>query len=153
QNDNAIKEAQETLALDRTSAAALYVVGVAQLHSGNTEEALKALQESQAIDPAVTALNFQISLAHERLGHADEAIRELQTVITFEPDHAAAHYRLSQLLLRQGRTDEANQELARHREILAKKTGASTDPRVFEVCKHTQARLPFQLEQPSPSGV
>src|SRR5262245_4763438 len=153
QNDNAMKEAQETLALDRTSAAALYVVGVAQLHLGNTEEALKALQESQAIDPAVTALNFQISLAHERLGHADDAIRELQTVITFETDHAAAHYRLSQLLLRQGRTDEANQELAHHREILAKKTGASSDPRAFEVCKHTQARLPFQLEQPSPSGV
>ena len=148
QNEQAITEAQEVLSLDRNSAAALYVLGVASLHTGKAEEALKALQESQAIDPAVTALNFQLSLAHERLDHLDDAIRELQTAITFEPDHPAAHYRLSQLLLRQGKIDEANQELARHRELLARKPGASTDARVYEICKHTQARLPFQVEQP-----
>jgi Flp pilus assembly protein TadD len=153
QNENVIKEAQEVLSLDRNSAAAHYLIGCVNLRLGKNEDALKELQESQNIDPAVTALNFQLSLAHEKLGHLEDAARELEAVIKFEPDHPAAHYRLSQLLLRLGNKEEANQHLEQHRQIIAKKPGVPTDPSAYERCKHTQARLPFQMEQPDPRGV
>jgi hypothetical protein len=110
------------------------------------------LQQSQKLDGAVTALNFQLALAHERLGHAEEAIEQLQTVLQFEPDHAAAHYRLSQLLLRAGRRAEAEEHLKAHQAILAKRPNAPNDPALFERCKHTVAKLPFKLEQPSAQG-
>ena len=153
QSADAIAQAQRVLFVDPNSAAAHYVMGCAYLRLGNAEEALKALQQSQKIDPAVTALNFQLGLAHERLGHNDEALQQFQTVIEFEPEHPAAHYRLSQLLLRLGRQAEAAEALKKHQGILSKKPGFASDVAFFERCKHTQARLPFKLEQPLVDGV
>ena len=150
---SAIEQAQRVLVVDQNSAAAHYVIGCAHLRLGNADEALKALQQSHKMDPAVTALNFQIGLAHERLGHNDEALQQFQTVIEFEPEHPAAYYRLSQLLLRMGRQAEAAEALKKHQEILSKKPGFASDVTFFERCKHTQARLPFKLEQPLADGV
>lgn len=150
---DAIAQAQRVLQMDPNSAAAHYVIGCAYLRLGNAEEALKALQQSHKIDPAVTALNFQLGLAHERLGHNDEALQQFQTVIEFEPEHPAAYYRLSQLLLRMGRQAEAAEALKKHQEILSRKPGFASDVAVFERCKHTQAKLPFKLEQPLVDGV
>jgi Flp pilus assembly protein TadD len=149
----AIAQAQRVLQADPNSAAAHYVIGCAYLRLGNAEEALKALQQSHKIDPAVTALNFQLGLAHERLGHNDEALQQFQMVIEFEPEHPAAHYRLSQLLLRMGKQAEAAEALKKHQEILSKKPGFASDVAFFERCKHTQARLPFKLEQPLADGI
>jgi tetratricopeptide (TPR) repeat protein len=153
QPDTAIQHAEAVLAVDPNSAAAHYIVGCANLRLDRAEAALKALQQSQKIDQAVTAVNFQLALAHERLGQLDEALLQLQTVVEFEPDHAAAHYRMSQILQRLGRADEAAQELQKHRDILAKKPPQTTDVATFERSKHTQARLPFKLEQPLSAGI
>jgi len=150
---DAIAQAQRVLLVEPNSAAAHYLIGCAHLRLGNAEEALKALQQSHKIDPAVTALNFQLGLAHERLGHNDEAVQQFQMVLEFEPEHPAAHYRLSQLLLRMGKQAEAAEALKKHQEILAKKPGFASDVAFFERCKHTQAKLPFKLEQPLADGV
>ncbi len=150
---DAIQAADRVLQREANSAAAYYIQGCAYLRLGDATNALKALQQSQKIDPAVTALNFQLALAHERLGQLEEAVAQLQTTIDFEPEHAAAHYRLSQVLLRLGRSDEAAAELKLHQAILAKKTVPPGDVAAFERCKHTLARLPFKLEQPSAEGV
>jgi tetratricopeptide (TPR) repeat protein len=153
QPDNAIRQAEAVLAVDPNSAAAHYIIGCANLRLDRAEAALKALQQSQKIDQAVTAVNFQLALAHERLGHLDEALLQLQTVVEFEPDHGAAHYRMSQILQRLGRADEAAQGLQKHRDILNKKPPQTADVATFERSKHTQARLPFKLEQPLPAGI
>ncbi|MEY2409728.1 MAG: hypothetical protein QOF48_2398 [Verrucomicrobiota bacterium] len=149
----AIRATDEALRLDPTSAAAHFIAGCAWLRAGDATNALKSLSQSHQLDPAVTALNFQLGLAHERLSHMDDAVREFQTVIEFEPGHPAAHYRLGQLLLRLGRPEEAAEELKKHQEILARNPGQTSDIATFERCKHTIAKLPFQLEQPLLSGV
>ena len=149
----ALQQAQQVAQADKGSAAAWYVIGCAHLRLGDAENALKALRQSQQIDPAVTALNFQLALAHERLGQADDAMQQLQTVIEFEPEHPAAHYRLSQIYLRLGRKGDADTELKKHQEILTKRGNAPNDTAFFERCKHTQARLPFKLEQPLADGI
>jgi tetratricopeptide (TPR) repeat protein len=150
---DAIDQARRVLQVDQNSAAAHYVIGCAYLRLGSAEDALKALQQSHKIDAAVTALNFQLGLAHERLGHNDDALQQFQMVIEFEPEHPAAHYRLSQLQLRLGRQAEAAEALKKHQEILSKKPGFTSDVAFFERCKHTQAKLPFKLEQPLVDGV
>ena len=149
---DAIRAAGEALRLDPNSASAHYIAGCAWLRAGDATNALKALAQSHQLEPAVTALNFQLGLAQEQLGHAEEAVKEFQTVIEFEPDHPAAHYRLSQLLLRLGSAPEAAEELKKHQELLARKPGQSSNVATFEKCKHTLARLPFKLEQPTAEG-
>lgn len=153
QSEQAIRQARQILEADRASAAAHYIIGCAHLRLGQTEEALKSLQQSHRLDPAVTALNFQIALAHERLGQTPEAMAQLQTVTEFEPEHPAAHYRLSQLLQKLGRKEEAAAALAAHQAVLAKQRNAPSDAGAFERCKHTQARVVFQLEEPLPEGI
>lgn len=153
QPENAIQQAEAALAVEPNSAAAHYLIGCANLRLDRAEAALRALQQSQKIDPAVTAVNFQLALAHERLGQLDEALVQLQTAVEFEPEHAAAHYRMSQILQRLGRAEEAATELQKHRDIVTRKPPQSTGVAVFERCKHTQARLPFKLEQPGLTGI
>ncbi|HXJ60949.1 MAG TPA: FG-GAP-like repeat-containing protein [Verrucomicrobiae bacterium] len=152
-NDQAIQLAQKVVDTDHTSAAGYYVLGCAYLRLGKAEEALKALEQSQKLDEKVTALNFQLALAHEGLGHNEEAVRQLQFVTQYEPEHLAAHYRLSQLLLRLGNQTEADAELKKHQALLAKAPKTSADVGTFERCKHTQAKLPFKMEQPASTGV
>lgn len=153
QPEAALQQAQSVAQADKTSAAAWYLIGCAQLRLGKSEEAVKALRQSHQLDPAVTALNFQLALAHERLGQTDDAVQQLQTVIEFEPDHPAAHYRLSQIYLRLGRAGDADAELKKHQEILSRRGNMPNDLAAFERCKHTQVRLPFKLEQPLADGI
>ncbi|MEW6159873.1 MAG: FG-GAP-like repeat-containing protein [Verrucomicrobiota bacterium] len=153
QPENALKEAQEVLNLDHNSAAAHYVKGCAHNRLAQWEQAVQALQESQKLDPSVGAVSFQLGLAHQQLKQWDEAITAFQTTIGLEPEHPAAHYNLSQVLIRAGRPDEANAELELHRQIQAKQPPAPATPATYERCKHTLARVPFQLEQPKSDGV
>jgi len=94
-----------------------------------------------------------LGVAHQGLNQIEDALREFQEAIAIEPEHPAAHYRLSQLLLRAGKAEEAAKEMELHRQILAKKQGLPAQAVVFERCKHTEAKMPFQLEQPDSKGV
>ncbi|HEY2952469.1 MAG TPA: FG-GAP-like repeat-containing protein, partial [Verrucomicrobiae bacterium] len=153
QPENAIKHAQEVLALDQGSGAAHYLIGCAWLRLGNATEALKSLQTAKDIDRTVNAVSFQLGRAHQQLNHFDEAIAEFQEVVKFETNHPAAYYNLSQLFTRTGQTNEAALAFAQHQQINAGKSGQISDPSVYERCVHTQARLPFQLEQPDKRGL
>ena len=153
QSENAIQHAQEVLNLDHNSAAAHYVAGCANLRLARFEPAVQALQQSKDLDPNVAAVSFQLGLAHLQLKHWDDAIAEFQAAIALEPEHPAAHYNLSQALIRAGRQDEANQELETHRQLAAKSKTSLATAATYERCKHTQARTPFQLEQPLKDGV
>jgi Flp pilus assembly protein TadD len=152
-NEKAIEECNEALKLDHDSAAGYYLLGLANLHLNRAEQAVQAFQQSQKIEPAVTALNFQLGLAHERLGQLDEAISQFETMLQFEPEHPSAHYQLSRLYQRANRTEDAAREMQKHQQVLAGNSRVPTDPRAFELCKHTQPRTAFKLEQPDASGV
>jgi len=153
QPENALQHAQEVLKLERDSGAAHYVRGCAYLRLGQLTNAVQSLQEAKKIDRTINAVSFQLGRAHQQLGQLEEALEQFQEVVQFEPEHAAAHYNLSQVLVRLGRADEANQALAQHQKINAGKAGRPTDPAIFERCQHTQARLPFKLQQPDRNGV
>src|SRR6266850_2138670 len=148
-----VTECQTALNLDHNSAAAYYLMGCAHARLNQAEAAVQAFQQSQRIDPAVTALNFQLGMAQESLGQLPEAINTFETMLQFEPEHPSAHYQLSRLYQRAGRTEEAAHELQKHQEVLAKNPRPPAGPRAFEICKYTQPRIAFELEQPDRRGV
>ncbi len=153
QPENALKFAQEVLNLDYNSAAALFIAGSAHIRLRQFEEAIKRLQQAKDIDRKVNAVSFQLGRAFQEVGRHQEAAEQFEEILRFEPEYPSANYLLSQALIRLGRTDEANQALQRHQQIQAKKPASSTDLSVFERCVYTEARVPFQLEQPARNGV
>jgi Flp pilus assembly protein TadD len=152
--ERALTHAREALALEPNSPAAHYVAGCAQLRLRRFEDALKDLQIARDIDPTVGAVTFQLARAHQELGHLDDAIGLLSELVTFEADHPSAHYVLSQALVRAGRREEGEAALKRHQEIIASKPPAATATiSTYERCKYTEARAPFQIEQPQARGI
>ena len=149
----ALKEAREVIARDNNSAAAHFVAGCALNRLGQSLEAVKELQTSRDLDPSVAATSFQLGLAHLQLKQYEEAISAFQSAIDIEPEHLSAHYNLSQALARAGRDAESQRELETHQAILAKYKGPPPTAATFEKSRHTEARVPFRLEQPQKFGV
>ncbi|HKS36912.1 MAG TPA: FG-GAP-like repeat-containing protein [Verrucomicrobiae bacterium] len=152
-SDDALKYAQEVLNLDHNSAAAYYVAGCARVRLRKFEDAIKSLQPAKDLDRKVNAVSFQLGRAFFESGKFQEAAEQFEEIIQFEPEYPSANYLLSQALVRLGRTDEATQALQRHQQIQARKPAPSADVSFFERCVYTEARVPFQLEQPSRNGV
>lgn len=154
ESEKAIVEAGEVLRPAKNSAAALYIIGCANLRLGRAEDALKAFQQCYFINPNVAALSFQIGRAHQALGHWEEAASAFGEVFRLEPEHPAAHYALSQVLMRLNKPEDARLELQRHKEIGAARSYVPNDPTYFEKCQYTIARLPeVQAEQPEAQGI
>lgn len=153
QSENAIKLAQEILKLNPNEAAAHYIAGCANLRLSNFETAVQALQTAKDLERTVNAVSFQLGRAYQGWGKFEEARREFEEVVQWETNHPAAFYTLSQVLIRLGRTEEANKVLETHRQIQSQKTGATGDTALYERCVYTQVRVPFQLDQPVPSGI
>lgn len=153
--EKAAREADEVLKLEPNSAVAYFVKGSAFLRLGRMEEAAKALENVKRIDPGDTATFFQLGTARMGLQQWDEAIKAFQEGIAMDPNrlHTAAHYRLSQSLMRVGRQKEAEQELIQHQAGSDAVGGNGAGGGVFERSKHTQARVPFKLEQPEKDGI
>jgi tetratricopeptide (TPR) repeat protein len=151
----ALAAAERALELDHHLAAAYYVAGCAQSRLRQFEEALRNFQMSRDLEPKVGATTFQLGSAHQELGHWEEAVAAFEELVSFEPDHPAAWYKLSQCLIRAGRPEEAASALDRHREEMEKRGPAppALDLTKLERCVHTEARAPFLVDPPSPTGV
>lgn len=149
-----IREADEVLKLEPNSAAAYFIKGSAYLRLSNPEEAVKALENAKRIEPGETATFFQLGKARMGLKQWEEAIAAFKEGIGLDPNHlhSAAHYLLAQALLRVGRQEEAQRELEQH-QANVEGGGPAANAATFERSKYTRARVPFQLEQPDPTGI
>jgi tetratricopeptide (TPR) repeat protein len=152
--EEALKQAEASLALDRTTnAAAYYIAGCAALRLGRFEPAVKSLQAAKDIDRTVNEVSFQLGRAHQGLNQHEAAIAEFQEVARFGPTHPAAFYALSQSLLRVGQQEAAAQALEQHQKNNAGKPAQITDVGAFERCRYTAARVPFRQTPPDPTGI
>jgi tetratricopeptide (TPR) repeat protein len=153
----AIQTAQQVEGSEPNSAAAHYIKGCAYLRLNGFEDAVKELQAAKDIDQKVNAVSFQLGRAYQGWGKLEEAAQQFDEVIQFEdhaaPDYAVAHYNLGQVLVRLGQTDRANELLTQYQKLLAEHPNRNTDLVMLERCVYTQARVPFELERPSPTGV
>src|SRR4029078_7274330 len=116
--EQADKEADEVLRLDKDSIAALFVKGCALMRQQRFEDAVKPLQTARTLEVEhEPALAYQLGVAQAKLGHYEDAIALLSEVVTAQPDHPTAHYQLSQAFQRAGRDQEAQTELENHQQI------------------------------------
>ncbi|HWN94361.1 MAG TPA: FG-GAP-like repeat-containing protein, partial [Methylomirabilota bacterium] len=145
--------AEAVLEQERGSAAALYVAGVTAVRQRDFTNAVKLLQQAKDIDIRVNAVSFQLGLAYEGLGNFDEALAQYEEIQQFEADFPGLHFRLSQTLQRLGRATDAAAQLQAHQQWLAKNTNANLSPAALARSKYTEARIPFQLEQPDREGI
>lgn len=145
--------AAAAIAIDRHSAAGHYLLGCGRLRLGRFEEASQSLQTAKNLDRTVNAVSFQLGRAHQGLGQFEAAAAQFREVIQYDSEHGAAHYNLSQALIRLGNEAGAKQALAKHQEISQRQKATVANPAVFEQCVHTEARVPFPLEQPDPEGI
>ena len=153
ENERARTLAESALEQDRASAAALYVAGLAALHTRDFTNGVKFLQQAKDIDIRVNAVSFQLGLAYEGLGKFDEALAQYEEIAQFEPELPGLHYRLSQAYQHLNRAAEATAQLQQHQQWLAKNPNTNLTPAALERCKYTEARIPFQLEQPDRDGI
>jgi tetratricopeptide (TPR) repeat protein len=153
ENNKARALADAVLEQDHSSATALYIAGVAALQARDFTNAIKFLQQSKDIDIHVNAVSFQLGLAYEGLGKFDEALAQYEEIQQFEPDFPGLHFRLSQVYQRLNRAADAAAQLLAHQQWLAKNTNANLTPMALARSKYTEARVPFQLEQPDREGV
>jgi Flp pilus assembly protein TadD len=153
QPQKALQHAEETVKLDHSSGPGHYLAGCALLRMGRPVDAIKELQQAKDVDRTINAVSFQLGLAYQQAGKFEEATEQFQEVTRFEATHGAAWYALSQVLLRLNRTDEAQQALAEHQKIKAGEPTRITDPALFEKCRYTEIRTPFELEQPDSKGI
>ncbi|MDX1951764.1 MAG: FG-GAP-like repeat-containing protein [Verrucomicrobiota bacterium] len=152
-SSNAARHASEAIALDHNSAAAHYLLGLAHLRESRPQEAVKSLQISRDLDPTVPAVSFQLGIAQLQLKLWEEAIDQFLVTTELETNHPAAFYNLSQAYMRTGLADEAAAALQQHQQIAAALRGPPPTGPMLEKSRHTQPRVPFQLEQPSLQGV
>ncbi len=145
--------AASVLEQDRSSATALYVSGVAALRARDFTNAIQLLQQAKDIDIRVNAVSLQLGLAYEGLGKYDEALAQYEEIAQFEPEFPGLHFRLSQVYQRLGRAPDAAAQLQAHQQWLAKNPNANLTPAGLARSRYTEARVPFQLEQPEREGI
>ena len=147
-----IKYAKEALAIDANLAAGHFLIGCAHLRLDQATEATKALQQAYYVDNTVGAVGYLLGKAQLAAGNAEEAAMLFEEVAAFETDHLGAAYALSQALTALGRTDEAKAALEQHQQRIAGKK-MPDQPGHWEMCSHTEVRIPFKLAQPDASGI
>lgn len=145
--------AGQVLAQEPANAAALYVRGIAELRQRNYTNAIQLLQQARDIDIRVNAVSLQLGLAYEGIGKFEEALAQYEEIAQFDPDFPGVHFRIAQMYQRLGRTAEVGAQLQAHQQWLAKTPNANLTPTGLERCKYTEARVPFQLEQPDGEGI
>jgi tetratricopeptide (TPR) repeat protein len=145
--------ARAVLAQEPAHPAALYVAGLSELRQRNFTNAVQLLQQAKDADIRVNAVSFQLGLAYEGLGRFEEALAQFEEIAQFDPDFPGVHFRLSQVYQRLGRPADAAKELQAHQQWLARHPNANLTPAALEKSKYTEARVPFQLEQPEPEGI
>ena len=147
-----IKYAKEALAIDANLDAGHFLIGCAHLRLDQATEATKALQQAYYIDNTVGAVGYLLGKAQLAAGNAEEAAMLFEEVAAFETDHLGAAYALSQALTALDRSDEAKAALELHQQRIAGKK-MPDQPGHWEMCSHTEVRIPFKLSQPDASGI
>ncbi len=145
--------AESVLALERGSAPALYVAGVAALHQRDFTNAVQFLQQARDLDIRINAVSLQLGLAYEGLATWEEALALYEEIAQFSPEFPGLHFRLATVYRRLGREPDAQAQTTAHAAWIAKTPNANLTPAGLERCKYTEARVPFQLEQPLREGV
>jgi tetratricopeptide (TPR) repeat protein len=91
----------------QNNAQLLYLLGLADLQSGQLEQGVALMRRSLALDPANPAAHMNIGLALQALLRWDEALASYDQALAIKPDYAEAHHNRGNVLQDFRRWDDA----------------------------------------------
>jgi len=130
------KTAQQALRLAPRHAAAVNILGVIELESGNLAAAVGLLERAVALAPAAPEPLYFLGLAQGRLGRPEAAADALAAALALKPDLRPALRELSRQLQSLGRKAEATAAL---RHLLALDPGDAAA--LYHLARHDRAAL------------
>ncbi len=107
-----LRELQQELQVDPTSAQAEYEIGEVYRKHGRLEEAVAAFRHALEFDSSAPAVRVGMAKALLQLGRKTEALSILEPAAKTHPEDPAVHFLLAQVYRELGRTAEAAQEEA-----------------------------------------
>jgi tetratricopeptide (TPR) repeat protein len=118
--DEAKKQFQQELAIDRSNAAAEYVLGELAREAQQWDDAIQHFTRAAKLDSAFGDAFLGWGSALISTKKFADAITPLETAVKLEPQNPAAHYNLAVAYSRVGRKPEADREFAIHRQMVEK---------------------------------
>jgi tetratricopeptide (TPR) repeat protein len=115
--DQALKQFQQAVALDKNNPTAQLNLGIAELNLSHVEPAEEALKRAAELDPKNPAVWYNLGLLHRNNGQAEEALAEFKKAAELAPDDADTHYFLGDLYSQQQKYADAEREFRRAAEL------------------------------------
>jgi tetratricopeptide (TPR) repeat protein len=107
QEDEAIKQFQESLRLNPNDVEAHNNLGVALDKKGEVDAAISQYQQALRLRPDYAQAHNNLGLMLGKKGRTTEAISQYREALRLKPDFAEAHCNLGNVLYKQGQTAEA----------------------------------------------
>lgn len=115
--DQALKEFEQAVEIDRNNPTAQLNLGIAELNLSHVGPAEAALQRAVQLDPKNPAVWYNLGLMHRNNGQAEEALAEFNKATMLAPDDPDTHYFLGDLYLQQQKYADAEREFRRAAEL------------------------------------
>ncbi len=101
------KVVQQALRLAPSYAAAVHILGVIEMESGNLEEAARLIKRTTELEPNVHDPFYFLGLTYVSLGRLEEAAAAFEAALALKPDLRTVLRQLAETLEILGRNDEA----------------------------------------------
>jgi len=111
------KVVQQALRLAPNHAAAVHILGVIEMESGNLEEAARLIKRTTELEPNVHDPFYFLGITCAHLGRHEEAVEAFQAALALKPDLRIVLRQLSETLEILGRKDEARAVIRRRLEL------------------------------------
>jgi tetratricopeptide (TPR) repeat protein len=116
---------QQELEIDPSNAGAEFVLGVLARRDDHVGEAIGHFSRATQLDAGFGDAFLELGSVLIAVKQFSEAISPLETAVHLQPENPATHYNLATAYNRAGRKEDADKEFAIHRQLIAKREGAS----------------------------
>jgi tetratricopeptide (TPR) repeat protein len=118
--EEARREFEEELKIDRSSAASEYVLGELARQDQQTSIAVEHFERATKLDGGFTDAFIGLGRTLIEGGRVAEAVAPLQTAAKLQPDNPAAHFYLGTAYQRAGQQEDAGREFAQQKKLTKK---------------------------------
>jgi len=118
------KVVQQALRLAPNHAAAVHILGVIEMESGNLEEAARLIKRTTELEPKVHDPYYFLGITYAHLGRHAEAVVAFEAALALKPDLRVVLRNLAESLEVLGRKDEARAAIHRSLALDDKDYGA-----------------------------
>jgi len=113
----AVQQLERAVALSPDYTLALFYLGVAYAHTGQTDQSIATLKRELELDPANFTAAYDLGVTYLQKKMVNEAIAALRQALSSNDEYPQAHRTLGEVLLSTGQVDEAIVHLRRAEQL------------------------------------